>query len=104
MGPAGVPAADGVGSRYCEDCQVSQVTDGLISPASPGVRAYALDPERAKALWSRSEELVGERFCPPTPPSLAGRLPYRPADVESAVRPDLGIGGQPPGAKNDART
>jgi hypothetical protein len=29
---------------------------------SPGVRPYALDPEHAKALWARSEELVGERF------------------------------------------
>jgi len=57
-----VAAAEMVGGRYCEDCQVSQVTDGLISPVSPGVRPYALDPEHAKALWSRSEELVGERF------------------------------------------
>ena len=60
---AGVVAnADEVGGRYCEDCQVSQVTEGLISPVSPGVRPYALDPEHAKALWARSEELVGERF------------------------------------------
>jgi NAD(P)-dependent dehydrogenase (short-subunit alcohol dehydrogenase family) len=57
-----VAAAEMVGGRYCEDCQVSQVTDGLINPVSPGVRPYALDPEHAKALWSRSEELVGERF------------------------------------------
>lgn len=28
---------------------------------SGGVRAYALDPERAKALWALSEEMVGER-------------------------------------------
>jgi NAD(P)-dependent dehydrogenase (short-subunit alcohol dehydrogenase family) len=57
-----VAAAEEVGGHYCENCQVSQVTDGLISPVSPGVRPYALDPERAKALWARSEELVGERF------------------------------------------
>jgi NAD(P)-dependent dehydrogenase (short-subunit alcohol dehydrogenase family) len=57
-----VAAAEMVGGRYCEDCQVSQVTEGLISPVSPGVRPYALDPEHAKALWARSEELVGERF------------------------------------------
>src|SRR4029077_20423545 len=60
-----VAPAENVGGRYCEDCQVSQVTDGLISPVSPGVRPYALDPEHAKALWSRSEALVGERFGPP---------------------------------------
>jgi hypothetical protein len=41
---------------------VSQVTTGLISPVSPGVRPYAVDPERAKALWAKSEEMVGERF------------------------------------------
>ena len=57
-----VAAAEEVGGRYCEDCQVSQVTDGLISPVSPGVRPYALDPEHAKTLWARSEEMVGERF------------------------------------------
>lgn len=57
-----VAPAEAVGGRYCEDCQVSQVTEGLISPVSPGVRPYALDPEHAKALWARSEELVGERF------------------------------------------
>jgi hypothetical protein len=27
------------------------------------VRPYALNPERAKALWAKSEELVGERFA-----------------------------------------
>jgi hypothetical protein len=41
---------------------VSQVAEGLISPVNPGVRPYALDPERAKALWKKSEELVGESF------------------------------------------
>jgi len=57
-----VAAAEEVGGRYCEDCQVSQVTDGLISPVNPGVRPYALDPEHAKTLWAKSEEMVGERF------------------------------------------
>jgi NAD(P)-dependent dehydrogenase (short-subunit alcohol dehydrogenase family) len=57
-----VAPPDEVGGRYCEDCQVSQVTEGLISPVSPGVRPYALDPGHAKALWARSEELVGERY------------------------------------------
>jgi NAD(P)-dependent dehydrogenase (short-subunit alcohol dehydrogenase family) len=57
-----VAPAEEVGGRYCEDCQVSQVAEGLISPVSPGVRPYALDPERAKAVWARSEEMVGERF------------------------------------------
>jgi NAD(P)-dependent dehydrogenase (short-subunit alcohol dehydrogenase family) len=57
-----VAPADNVGGRYCENCQVSEIVEGLISPVSPGVRPYALDPQRAKALWAKSEEMVGERF------------------------------------------
>ncbi len=58
---AGVKApADLVGGKYCEDCHVAEPNDGpgIIG----GVRAYALDPAHAKALWAKSEELVGERF------------------------------------------
>jgi NAD(P)-dependent dehydrogenase (short-subunit alcohol dehydrogenase family) len=59
---AGVVApADEVGGRYGEDCQVSELTDEGMN-ARVGVRAYALDPDRAKALWAKSEEMVGERF------------------------------------------
>ena len=54
--------ADEVGGRYCENCHVSEVTDGLISPVSEGVRSYALDPDNARALWAKSEDMVGERF------------------------------------------
>ena len=57
-----VAPTENVGGKYCENCSVSLVTDGLISPVSPGVRPYALDPEHAKALWAKSEEMVGERF------------------------------------------
>ncbi|MBB2201873.1 SDR family NAD(P)-dependent oxidoreductase [Gluconacetobacter tumulisoli] len=62
---AGVVAqADAVGGRYCENCHVGTVVpdDVAISAISEGVRSYALDPARAEALWSRSEEMVGERF------------------------------------------
>jgi NAD(P)-dependent dehydrogenase (short-subunit alcohol dehydrogenase family) len=58
-----VAAADEIGGKYCENCHVSQITDGLISPVSEGVRAYALDPANAQALWAKSEEMVGERFA-----------------------------------------
>ena len=34
----------------------------VISAISKGVRAYALDPHNAEALWKKSEELVGESF------------------------------------------
>ncbi|AME27336.1 SDR family NAD(P)-dependent oxidoreductase [Burkholderia sp. PAMC 26561] len=55
-----VAAADEVGGLYCEDCHVAAVNN---RPADAfGVRTYALDPEHAKALWIKSEEMVGERF------------------------------------------
>jgi NAD(P)-dependent dehydrogenase (short-subunit alcohol dehydrogenase family) len=58
---AGVVApADEVGGLYCEDCHVAELAKGV--DVRGGVRAYALDPERAKALWAKSEEMVGERF------------------------------------------
>jgi hypothetical protein len=58
---AGVVAtADEVGGRYCEDCHVAEI---VADPANRrGVKPYALDPERAKALWAKSEEMTGERF------------------------------------------
>ena len=55
-----VADAEAIGGRYCEDCHVAEVVSvpGVFS----GVRPYALDPQRAQALWQKSEELVGERF------------------------------------------
>jgi NAD(P)-dependent dehydrogenase (short-subunit alcohol dehydrogenase family) len=59
---AGVVApAEAVGGRYCEDCHVAEVVDGDALTRG-GIRPYALDPERAKALWALSEAMVGERF------------------------------------------
>jgi len=52
-----VAPAEIVGGRYCEDCHVAQPSE-----SGSGVRPYALDPDRAKALWAKSEEMVGERF------------------------------------------
>jgi NAD(P)-dependent dehydrogenase (short-subunit alcohol dehydrogenase family) len=66
-----VAAADAVGGRYCEDCHVAEVIQAgsarrdvtaVADLLSGGVRSYAIDPEHAKALWAKSEELVGERF------------------------------------------
>jgi NAD(P)-dependent dehydrogenase (short-subunit alcohol dehydrogenase family) len=60
---AGVADPEAIGGRYCEDCHVAEVvsTPGL-SGLRGGVRAYALDPQHAQALWQKSEEMVGERF------------------------------------------
>ncbi|MCB1488330.1 MAG: SDR family NAD(P)-dependent oxidoreductase [Bauldia sp.] len=59
---AGVTApAELVGGKYCEDCHVAELVSG--SELRTGVRAYALDPDRARALWAKSEEMVGEHFA-----------------------------------------
>jgi len=57
------PAAS-VGGQYCENCHVGHIVpdDAEISVMSEGVRAYALDPANAEALWRKSEEMVGESF------------------------------------------
>jgi NAD(P)-dependent dehydrogenase (short-subunit alcohol dehydrogenase family) len=59
-----VGPADEVGGRYCENCHVGNVVpdDATVTVASEGVRAYALDPTNAEALWKKSEEMVGETF------------------------------------------
>jgi NAD(P)-dependent dehydrogenase (short-subunit alcohol dehydrogenase family) len=54
-----VAPADLVGGKFCEDCHVAELVEG---PERRGVRAYALDPEHAKALWAKSEEMVAEKF------------------------------------------
>ena len=62
---AGVVApADEIGARYCEDCHVGDIVpeDVAISVVSAGVRAYAVDPTIAEALWKKSEEMVAESF------------------------------------------
>lgn len=63
---AGIVApAEVVGGHYCEDCHVAEVLlpSSEVSVISRGVRSYALDPERAKALWAKSEQMVSETFA-----------------------------------------
>jgi NAD(P)-dependent dehydrogenase (short-subunit alcohol dehydrogenase family) len=60
-----VAPAEEVGGRYCENCHVSDVVadEATLGMLDEGVRGYALDPENAKALWKKSEEMVGESFA-----------------------------------------
>jgi NAD(P)-dependent dehydrogenase (short-subunit alcohol dehydrogenase family) len=60
-----VASADEIGGRYCENCHVSNIVpeSETIGVMSEGVRAYALDPATAQALWQKSEEMVGESFA-----------------------------------------
>ncbi len=59
-----VAPAEEIGGRYCENCHVGEIVPDavMIGGASEGVRGYALDPQRAEALWKKSEEMVGESF------------------------------------------
>jgi NAD(P)-dependent dehydrogenase (short-subunit alcohol dehydrogenase family) len=59
-----VAPAEEIGGHYCENCHVGEIVpeEVAISAVSEGVRAYALDPKMAEALWKKSEELVGESF------------------------------------------
>jgi NAD(P)-dependent dehydrogenase (short-subunit alcohol dehydrogenase family) len=50
------PDLDDQRACYLEDCHIAEPTDDPL--AGEGVRSYALDPERAEALWSRSEQMV----------------------------------------------
>lgn len=54
---AGVVAfADAMGGHYCEDCHVAPVipNDAPKGLLDEGVRAYAIDPAHAEALWAKS--------------------------------------------------
>ena len=64
MWAAVVADADEIGGKYCENCDVGNIVpeNVPINVMSKGVRAYALDPKTAEALWNKSEELVGESF------------------------------------------
>ena len=59
-----VAPADEIGRHYCENCHVGKIVpeDVPITASSEGVRGYALDPNKAEALWKKSEGLVGESF------------------------------------------
>ena len=59
-----VAPADEIGGQYCENCHVGRIVPDAtpITVISEGVRAYALDPNTAEALWKKSEEMVGESF------------------------------------------
>ncbi len=48
---------DQIGGRYLEDYSVAPIED-MPNPFADGVRSYALDANRAKQLWLKSEEWI----------------------------------------------
>jgi NAD(P)-dependent dehydrogenase (short-subunit alcohol dehydrogenase family) len=55
-----VAPGDEVGGLYCEDCHVALPSEG--SDIRGGVQPYAIDSDHARALWVKSEAMVGETF------------------------------------------
>jgi NAD(P)-dependent dehydrogenase (short-subunit alcohol dehydrogenase family) len=53
-----VADANVIGGKYLEDCAVAPVDD-TPNPFADGVRSYALDPVKARQLWTKSEQLIG---------------------------------------------
>ncbi|MBD2261345.1 SDR family NAD(P)-dependent oxidoreductase [Pseudanabaena sp. FACHB-2040] len=48
---------DEIGEHYLEDCAIAPIND-TPNPFADGVRSYALDVNKAKQLWAKSEELI----------------------------------------------
>ena len=48
---------DEIGGYYLEDCAIAPIND-TPNPFADGVRSYALDANKAKQLWAKSEELI----------------------------------------------
>jgi len=52
------PDLAGIGGVYCEDCDIASVeADGPLGGA--GVRPFAINPDMAEALWTKSVGLTG---------------------------------------------
>jgi NAD(P)-dependent dehydrogenase (short-subunit alcohol dehydrogenase family) len=52
-----VADAEEIGGTYLEDCAVALIDD-TTNPFADGVRSYALDADKAKQLWTKSEDLI----------------------------------------------
>ena len=48
---------DDIGGHYLEDCAIAAIND-TPNPFADGVRSYALDADKAKQLWVKSEALI----------------------------------------------
>lgn len=55
---ATAPELEAHGGAYLEDCAIAERNDAPESRG--GIRSYAIDPDRAAALWTKSEEWVGQ--------------------------------------------
>jgi len=54
------PLLNDFGGVYCEDCDVAEVASD--QNISYGVKAYSVDSNNAKRLWTLSEKMIGVEF------------------------------------------
>ncbi|WP_163991092.1 oxidoreductase [Pyxidicoccus caerfyrddinensis] len=52
------PQLEGLGGVYCEDVDIAQAVPADF-PEQRGVRPWAMDPDLAERLWTKSEEWTG---------------------------------------------
>ena len=57
------PQLAGLGGVYCEDVDIAEAVPA-DSPEQRGVRPWAMDPNLAERLWTKSEEWTGVAFAP----------------------------------------
>jgi NAD(P)-dependent dehydrogenase (short-subunit alcohol dehydrogenase family) len=55
--------SSGMGGVYCEDVDIAVAVPADF-PEPRGVRPWAMDPDLAERLWTKSEEWTGARFNP----------------------------------------
>lgn len=55
---------DAIGGHYLEDCAIAPVND-TPNPFADGVRSYALDADKARQLWTKSEAWISARAITP---------------------------------------
>jgi len=53
---------NGMGGVYCEDCDIAELLPDDSQATGYGVRAHAIDPDKAAALWQFSETVTGFRW------------------------------------------
>ena len=53
---ATAPGLDAHGGAYLEDCAIAECND--VPDSRGGIKPYAIDPDRAAVLWTKSEEWI----------------------------------------------
>ena len=53
---------NGMGGVYCEDCDLAALLPDDSPATGYGVRSFAVDPDKAAALWQLSETATGVRW------------------------------------------